>query len=259
MNRFPHFGLFVLIFLTGCGGIPGLSPTATSAPTNTIQPSETPLPTNTATPSPTATPDVTATAGAKATETAVAVLEELDKLLGDTDVSYKDGYLAWQQTEPLNIDLSGPDNQILAVHDKLTAGNFILKSDVTWTASGIIICGAVFRSEPSLEQGRQYQFTFLRLSGLPAWAIQVFEFGSFKNSPTGVKFSGALDQGNAATNQFVLVAQDDQFNLYINQNHEGRFFDYSKQRTEGSFAFLGLQDSGKGTCEFENSWVWTLD
>ena len=259
MNRFPKFGLLVLIFLTACGSVPGLNATATSTPTQTLQPTLTPVPTDTATPVPTSTPDMTATAGAKATETAASVLEELDKLLADTDVPYKDGYLAWQQTMPLTVDLSGPDNQILGINDELTAGDFILKSDVTWTASGIIICGAAFRSEPSLEQGRQYQFTFLRLSGLPAWAIQVSEFGTMKNSPTGVKFSGALDQGNGATNQFVLIAQDDQFNLYINQNHEGRFFDYSKQRVEGSFAFLGLQDSGKGTCEFENSWVWSLD
>lgn len=259
MNRFPYFGLLVLLFLTACGGIPVFNATATSMPTHTLQPTLTPSPTDTATPVPTATPDVTATAGAKATETADSILGELDLLLADTDIPYEDGYLAWQQTKPLTIQLSGPDDQILAIDDELTAGDFILKSDVTWTASGIIICGAVFRSEPDLERGKQYRFLFLRLSGLPAWEIDVFEFGQYRNSPTDTKFSGALDQGNGRTNEFVLVAQDDQFNLYINQNREGRFFDYSKQRTQGSFAFLGFQDSGDGSCEFENSWVWSLD
>ena len=259
MNRFPYFGLLVLLFLTACGGIPGLNATATSVPTQTLQPTLTPSPTDTATPVPTATPDVTATAGAKATETADSILDELDLLLADTDIPYEDGHLAWQQTKPLIIQLSGPDDQILAIDGKLTAGDFILKSDVTWTASGIIICGAVFRSEPDLERGKQYRFLFLRLSGLPAWEIDVFEFGQYRNSPTDTKFSGALDQGNGRTNEFVLVARDDQFNLYINQNREGRFFDYSKQRTQGSFAFLGFQDSGDGSCEFENSWVWSLD
>ena len=259
MNRFPYFGLLVLLFLTACGGISGLNATATSVPTHTLQPTLTPLSTDTATPVPTATPNVTATAGAKATETADSILGELDLLLADTDIPYKDGYLAWQQTKPLAINLSGPDHQILAIDDELTAGDFVLKSDVTWTASGIIICGAVFRSEPDLERGKQYRFLFLRLSGLPAWEIDVFEFGQYRNSPTDTKFSGALDQGNGRTNEFVLVAQDDEFNLYINQNREGRFFDYSKQRTQGSFAFLGFQDSGDGSCEFENSWVWSLD
>jgi len=251
--------LLVPILITACGNIGIVELTSTSAPTDTPAPTLTPLPTDTATPLPSATPDITATAAAKATESADAILAELDNLLADTEIPYKEGHLAWQQTEPLTIKLTGPDDQLLPVDDELTAGNFILKSDVTWTASGIIICGAVFRSEPDLQMGKQYQFTFLRLSGLPAWTISVFEFGNYKNSPTDVKFSGALDQGNAATNEFVLVAQDDQFNLYINQNREGRFFDYSKQRTQGSFGFLGLQDSGDGICEFENSWVWALD
>ena len=259
MKRFLYFCLFVPILLTACGGIEAVDPTSTSVPTDTPTPTLTPLPTNTPTPLPTATPDITATAAAKATKSADAILAELDHFLADTDILYKEGHLAWQQTEPLTIKLTGPDDQLLPVDDELTAGNFILKSDVTWTASGIIICGAVFRSEPDLQMGKQYQFTFLRLSGLPAWTISVFEFGNYKNSPTDVKFSGALDQGNAATNEFVLVAQDEQFNLYINQNHEGRFFDYSKQRTQGSFGFLGLQDSGDGSCEFENSWVWSMD
>lgn len=259
MKHSPHFGIFVLIFLMACAGIPGLNPTATPVPTDTPQPTLTPLPTDTATPLLTATQDLTATAAAQATGVAESVLGELDELLKDVDVQYADGHLAWQQTKPLNIELSGPDDRVLAIDDTLTSGNFILKSDVTWTTSGIILCGAAFRSEPDLEKGKQYRFVFLRLSGLPAWEIDVFEFGQYKNSPTDTKFSGVLDQGNGATNQFVLVAQDDQFNLFINQHHEGRFFDFSKQRTEGSFAFLGLQDSGKGTCEFENSWVWALD
>ena len=259
MKRSLCLCLLVPILITACGNIGIVELTSTSAPTDTPAPTLTPLPTDTATPLPSATPDITATAAAKATESADAILAELDNLLADTEIPYKEGHLAWQQTEPLTIKLTGPDDQLLPVDDELTAGNFILKSDVTWTASGIIICGAVFRSEPDLQMGKQYQFTFLRLSGLPAWTISVFEFGNYKNSPTDVKFSGALDQGNAATNEFVLVAQDDQFNLYINQNREGRFFDYSKQRTQGSFGFLGLQDSGDGICEFENSWVWALD
>lgn len=259
MKRSLYICLLVPILITACGSLAAVEPTATSAPTDTPAPTLTRLPTDTSTPLPTATPDVTATAAAKATEAADAILAKLDQLLADTDIPYEEGHLAWQQEKPLTINLAGPDDQILAVDDKLTAGNFVLKSDVTWTASGIIICGAVFRSEADLQMGKQYQFTFLRLSGLPAWTISVFEFGSYKNSPTDVRFSGAVDQGNGATNEFVLVVQDDQFNLYINQNHEGRFFDYSKQRMQGSFGFLGLQDSGDGSCEFENSWVWALD
>jgi hypothetical protein len=155
--------------------------------------------------------------------------------------------------------MSGPDAGFLEIDDKLTAGNFILKSDVTWEATGLLVCGAMFRSEPNLEKGKQYQFVFLRFSGLPAWAIEVHEFGQFKNSPTKTKFSDALDLGNGATNEFMLVVQDDHFTLYLNRVRQGTYYDYSKQRTDGSFGFLGYQQSGEGSCKFENSWVWALE
>ena len=113
--------------------------------------------------------------------------------------------------------MKGPDHEILEIDEKLTAGDFILKSDVTWDATGLLLCGAIFRSEPNLEKGKQYQFMFLRFSGLPAWAIEVHEFGQFRNSPTKAKFSDALDLSNGATNQFVLAVQNDHFTLYLNK------------------------------------------
>jgi hypothetical protein len=99
----------------------------------------------------------------------------------------------------------------------------------------------------------------MRFSGLPAWAIELHEFGQFRNTPSKVQYSDSIDQGNGGTNQFVLIAQDEQFNLYLNNVSQGRYFDYSKQRMDGAFAFLGLQQSGEGSCEFENSWIWSLD
>ncbi|HAV78390.1 MAG TPA: hypothetical protein DCX53_13665 [Anaerolineae bacterium] len=261
MKRFPYFALVILIITMLACAVPGASPEpkATAIPSDPPEPTSTPLPTDTATPHPTATPDAAATSAVRATQGADDALTELDGLLGDTDIPYKDGHLAWQQDASINIKLTGPDYQKAEIDENLTAGNFILKSDVTWEATGILICGAVFRSEPNIEDGKQYQFMYLRLSGLPAWAIEVHEFGSYKNSPTGSKTSGALDLRNGATNQFVLVVQDDNFTIYLNGVRQGRYFDYSKQRTDGSFGFLGLQDSGNGLCEFENSWVWSLD
>ena len=57
----------------------------------------------------------------------------------------------------------------------------------------------------------------------------------------------------------VVGVEEGQFVIYVNDVRQGRYFDYSKQRTEGTFAFLGNQDSGEGTCNFENSWVWALE
>jgi hypothetical protein len=260
MKQFPYFVILVVMFLSGCGGLPGIAaPTSTPLPTNTPAPTLTPLPTLTSTPLPTATPDVEATQAFIATQGADEVLDEIDKTLRDTDIRYEEGHLAWQQTRPFRVNLSGPDTGFLELDDKLTAGNFILKSDVTWEATGLLVCGAMFRSEPNLEKGKQYQFVFLRFSGLPAWAIEVHEYGQFQNSPTKTKFSDALDLGNGATNQFILVVQDDHFTLYLNQVRQGTYYDYSKQRTDGSLGFLGYQQSGDGSCNFENSWVWALE
>jgi hypothetical protein len=260
MKRFSVLVLIMLLLLNACA-LPGVSPvaTATFAPTNTPEPTFTPLPTETSTPEPTATPDVTATAAAQATESAAGVMAELDKYLRNSNVEYKDGHLLWQQTNSFTINLSGPAREIQQIEDEITAGNFIFKSDITWEASGWLICGTVFRSEPDVQKGRQYQFVYLRLSGLPAWAIEFHEFGFYKNSPSDTRTSGAVDLANGATNTVIVVAQDESFEVFINRTREGKYFDYSKQRMDGTFGFLASQDSGKGSCEFENSWVWSLD
>jgi len=260
MKRFLYLSLAVLFFVSGCSTL--LAPqsaTATPVPSNTLEPTFTPLPTDTPSPVPTSTPNKTATAVAEATETSDAVLNELDNLLGDSEIPYQDGHLAWQQVKPMTVNLTGPSWDYVEVDKDLTASNFILKSDITWEASGIILCGVIFRSEPNIEKGRQYQFVYLRLSGLPAWEIELFDFGRFKNTPTRTQFSDAIDQANEATNQVVLIAQDEQFTLYINHARQGRYFDYSKQRMDGAFAFNGNQDSGTGSCKFENSWIWVLE
>lgn len=260
MKRLLYLSLLLLILLSACGNLkaPEL-PTSTPVPTNTLAPTFTSVPTDTPTPVPTSTPDKTATAAVQATETSSSVLDELDALLGDADIPYEQGHLAWTQAKPIDVNLSGPAWDYAEIDKDLTASNFILKSDITWEATGIIICGFVFRSEHNIEKGQHYQFSYLRLSGLPAWDIEMFEFGRTKNVPTKIQYSNAIDQGNGATNEVVLIAQEEQFTLYINRARQGRYFDYSKQRMDGSFAFHADQDSGRGSCKFENSWIWVLD
>jgi hypothetical protein len=262
MKRLLYFIVLISILVMACGSLSKLSSPATSTPlppTDTPEPTFTALPTATVVPSPTSTPDATATKIAQATETASAVLAELDHDLGaDSGVPYKDGHLLWQQNEQSTLNLAGPDNGFLAIKD-IEASDFVFKADVTWQATGILICGAVFRSEPNLAKGKQYMFSYLRLSGLPAWEIDVNEFGKFKNSPSKFQTSGALDLSNGATNSFVIAARDNEFTVYINRVRQGRFYDNSRQRSNGAFGFYGVQESGKGTCEFKNAWVWSLD
>jgi len=227
-------------------------------------PSHTPKPTFTSPPSDTPTPKSIATPNLALTTTveAVGILSELDVYVGpNSGVPYPEGHLAWRQTEPITMDMSGPQKDagiFYAVDENINASNFIFKSEVTWNASGILICGLTFSAEPDLDKGKQYQFFFYRLSGLPAYRIDVYDFGRFKNTITDTKFSDGIDSNNDATNEFVLTAQDEQFTIYINGKQQGQFYDSSKQRNEGLLAFLAWQDSGKGSCKFKNSWLWVF-
>lgn len=236
-----------------------IAETITAAPPTTTSPAtSTPLPTHTPTPKLTSTPYTALTA----TREALDVLSELDVHVGEnSDIPYGEGYLAWQQTEPVTINMSGPQKDAgiqQAIGKDLNATNFIFKSKVTWNASGILICGITFRAESDLNKGRQHQFYFYRLSGLPAYKIDVYQFGRFKNTVSDVKFSEGIDSQNNAANEFVLVAQNEQFIVYINGKQQGQFYEANKEPDQGTLAFLAWQDSGKGSCAFENSWIWVL-
>lgn len=252
-NSLYAFWALVLVSIACSSSFAEPTPTVTPDP-----PTFTPTPTETLTPIPTATRNSTATAAFISTQSAGYVLDEIKEMLGDTDIPYQGGSLLWQQRERYDIQLSGPEARYIPFAENLKGKNFILKSDVTWNASGILICGILFRSEKNLQLGKQYGFIFMRFSGAPAWAIEYYEFGLFKNSPTGVQYSSAVDLANGATNRFLLIANEGEFTVFINDIRQGRFFDNSKQRSEGDFAFLGSQDSGDGMCEYENSWVWEL-
>lgn len=262
MKQIQYFVLFILlVFVTACGSSQIATPNEIISPTNTPEmPTATSAPTNTATSEPTATPDAAATAAVQSTQMAGEIQTELDELLSNSEVAYKDGHLLWQQTEPITINMTGPsgDDTVIAIDKNLTASNFILKADVTWDATGWMYCGAVLRSEPDLDEGKQYQFYFLRLSGLPVWYLDFFDNSNFINTISKEQTAREIDMANGATNQFVLVADNDMFVVYFNGVRQGRFFDYSKQRMEGQIGFFAWQESGTGSCKYENSWVWAL-
>lgn len=259
MKRFLYFIIGTLIFLTiACGGTQPAATEAVLAPTNTLEPpTATLVPTNTAT----ATPDAAATVAAQSTQAADTVFSELDKLLSDSEVPYQEGHLLWEQTEPIAINMQGPssDDSAVGIGENLTASNFIFKSDVTWDATGWMYCGAIFRSEPDIDLGKQYQFYFLRLSGLPVWYLDVFENNKFISTISKEQSSREIEMANGSVNQFVVVAQDEIFTVYFNGARQGRFLDSSKQRMDGSFGFFAWQESGTGNCTYNNSWIWSLD
>ena len=267
MSTYIKQWIVISILVAGCQSRPSAldqaatmvaETVAAAPPTDKPVSTSTPLPVDTPKPFPTVTPHIALTA----TVEAMRVLSELDVRVGsNSDFPYGEGYLAWKQTEPVTIEMSGPQKDagiLQAIDDSLNAANFIFKSNVRWNASGVLICGLAYRSEEDLKKGKQYQFYFYRLSGLPAYKIDVYDFGRFKNTITDVKFSDGVDAANGASNEFIVVAKAERFTVYINGQSQGDYYDSSKQRGDGLLAFVAWQESGRGSCTFEDSWVWVL-
>lgn len=265
MKKPMLISLLLVLLASGCQpGTSDLDEAATTVaqtlaavpPTETPLPTDTPLPTSTPTAIPTSTPDHDATS----TAVASSILAEISGVLDEAEVSYTAGSLLWQQTDEVTIGMTGPQaaGNVRELDEDVTAGNFIFKSDVTWNATGILICGAIFRSEANITRGDHYEFYYYRLSGLPAYFIDAYADGVWKYTVSDTRFSSDLDVGNGEANQFMLVAVENKFIVYINGVRQGRFFDNSKHRGEGTFGFLAWQQSGEGSCSFENSWIWSL-
>ena len=266
----------IMVMVIGCGASSQPQATATQVvvPTNppptftyTVAPSDTPLPTNTpvptdtATPLPTdtATPDLQATQAFESTQAAEKFTEDVKAQLAEFGFPTDVGYLGWAQTEPEAIELNTfGDFFYTPFAEDLVASDFILRTDITWETEGLVLCGLIFRSEPNYETGAQYNFVYLRISGLPAWDIEYYDNGQFVSNITDIKFSSAINMENGATNNLTLAAEGNKFTLYVNNERLGSFYDWSTLRTDGKFAFQGSQEKGPSTCTFNNTWIWML-
>jgi hypothetical protein len=199
--------------------------------------------------------------GDRATEAASRARSRIEDDLAQLDLQLGSGHLEWFQARPTSIDLD-QYNQVDGTQFRgdPSAGDFILKSDITWESSGgPVICGFIFRSEPDLEGGAQYQFRMQGLSGQPSWAISFYQYGQFAADVSGIRSSGAILSEQGSTNTVILFAEGEKFTLYINDQRIGSFFDFSQRRTEGDFAFLAQQESGESSCTFDKAWVWSLE
>jgi hypothetical protein len=237
-------------------------PSHTPVPTNTLEPTSTstPLPTDTPTamPTKTPTPDLAATEAAVATQAADEIIARIAPELDKLGLSPKDGYLAWYSTQPEDIrvfDYNAAGASL--VGDDLTVGDFILFTDVTWESSlGFATCGIIYRAEPESD-GEYYYFQALRLSGLPAWAIDFWDGDRFITSVSGgAQTNRAINLDQGSTNSYMLVVQGDKMTAYANGTRLRT--QYDKRRSEGYLAFTAWQDSGETTCTFSNGWVWAL-
>ncbi len=198
---------------------------------------------------------------AQATAAAEAILSVVADDLSKVGLSTDVGQLGWMQAGSEKINLDTPQKGLYIPFAKdMVASDFVLKSEVTWEASGgLLICGFIFRSEDNLSTGTQYQLLWLRFSGYPGWDIESYKNGKFFSNVTGkVRVASAIKLDNGATNKFVMIAEGNKFTIYINDQRIGSFYDDSKVRSDGKFAYYGWEEAGTSSCKFDNSWVWLL-
>jgi len=269
----PIISLILVLTLTACSLVAAPA-TPTPLPTDTPQPTNTPLPTDTATPLPTATstatlvpsptftatPNLTATAAVMATQNAAAAIEAFKAELAKANVTVDKGSLLWVQQDSIQVALKGAgDSRYQPFAEDVSASDFIMTTDITWTAPGLIICGWMFRSQPNLVKGDSYYINFLLYSGLPGWDIELFKSGQFvRNITEQIRFNSALNQAHASMNHYILIADGNKFTVYMNGVRAGSYYDYSTTLTEGLFALTGSIESGEGSCQMDNTRIWSL-
>jgi hypothetical protein len=194
------------------------------------------------------------------TQQAEQVMADVKSQLEEFGFPTDSGYLGWAQAAPESIPLATYGDYFYSPFaEHLVATDFVLRTDITWETEGLVMCGLMFRSEPNFKTGAQYSFIYLRISGLPAWAIEYYDDGKFVSTISDIKFSSAINMDNGATNNLVLAAEGNKFTLFINNERVGNFYDWSEQRVDGKFAFQALQEAGPSTCTFSNTWVWILE
>jgi len=231
-----------------------LPPTATFTP---VPPTATPpaVP-PTATPSP--KPNLTATAAARATQTAAPIIAMIDAELRKFDLSTDEGHLGGLY-DPLTIKVNTyGESKRQTDYPDVIVSDFVLQADLTWeTSTGLAGCGFVLRSEPDLDRGKQYRVNMIRLQGRPLWDLEYYKHGAFQKNISGdILDAPALNSDQGSTNRITIIAQGNKIAVYANGDRLGVFAD--NNLSQGTVAFMALQESGETTCTFSNIWVWDL-
>jgi hypothetical protein len=256
--------LLVVIMVSATNAACGLpflakpTPTPTINPTPTFTPTFTPTLTLTSTPSPTntSTPTATPTLDLKATQ-AFEHAQVARDILSELSLPADSGKLGWYQTVGTAIILSDRSVQMNRINELKKIGDFVFATEMTWDTDAWPVCGLMFRVDNRWGKGNYYVAQFLRFSGLPGWDIEYFKDGELAGIPTEkTRFSSYLNLDSGAKNEIVLASVGNEFKLWINNNFEGRYYDYDSKLKDGGLAFLGWQYSGKTTCTFNNSWIW---
>jgi hypothetical protein len=265
--RFVQLSMLLVmlsVLQTGCGlsaPKPTVTPTATNTPLPTVTATPTPLPTATETPTqtptftPTVTPNRTATAEVKATGTAQAAVDLIKPVLTKYGIKDGEGHLGYFDPKPVQLEVESYNSDNPAFLGEDTYKDFVFQTEVNWeSSSGFAGCGVMFRSDTDTKQGPRYEMDIMRLQAAPAWQALILEYGQFKNLGHG--FDGVISDKQGGRNVLTVIAIGANFKMYVNDKKMTEI-DYQKLM-DGHIGVLAWQESGKTTCIFSNSWIWTL-
>lgn len=200
------------------------------------------------------------TSSAAATATAVApFLAELPAY----GVDPAQGRMAWIHP-PVTIQASGYLSYTYANQNIATvAQDFVLASDITWnTRFGTAGCGYVMRSDGDQEGDYDQYIALVIRGGSGELFFTIMQDGEVvRNEITDIninRLDPSFQWQNDTTNRFAVVARGNTFSFYSNGSHVGDVTP-SIAFERGFVAFVGLNESGTTTCQYNRAFLWLIE
>ena len=173
------------------------------------------------------------------------------------------GELAWIHP-PITIQASGYMSYTYANQNIATAAqDFVLASDITWnTRFGTAGCGYVLRSDGDQEGNYDQYIALVIRGGSGELFFTIMQDGEVvRNEITDIninRLDPSFQWQNDTTNRFVVVARGNTFSFYSNGSHVGDVTP-SIAFERGFVAFVGLNESGTTTCQYDDAFLWLIE
>jgi len=188
---------------------------------------------------------------------AVPILAELP-LYG---VDPGQGRVGWIHP-PVTLDIQGfmqyaYENQFIIT----VARDFVVSADITWnTTTGLSGCGFVLRSNGEEEALDQYLAIATRgANGHVIFATMID--GDLIEEATQDMYARGTDplftSANDTTNRLTVVGRGSTFTFFTNGTQIGQVT--AAEFEKGFIALVGLSESGRAICQFQNAWLWLIN
>ena len=173
------------------------------------------------------------------------------------------GRMAWIHP-PVTLQVQGYMTYDYAnVRAATVAQDFVLASDITWnTQFGTTGCGFVLRSDGDQEENYDQYIALITRASSGEMLFTIMQDGEVKQNEITTRNVTRLDPNfqwqNDTTNRFAVVARGNTFSFYTNGAYLGDITP-SVAFDRGFVFFVGLNESGTTTCQYDNSFLWLIE